>query len=131
MRVLAYPRGDIFLVCFSVVSPHSFKNVSQVWVPEIRENVGADAKILIVGTKTDLREDRDTLNELRKKGMVPVDTLEGKKLAKELKVAGYLECSALTQKGLKEVFEEAGRKIMEPPQCKVTGLKRFMCWHSV
>ncbi|GMT33856.1 hypothetical protein PFISCL1PPCAC_25153, partial [Pristionchus fissidentatus] len=35
LRPLSYPETDIFLVCFSVVSPTSFENVKENWVPEI------------------------------------------------------------------------------------------------
>jgi len=35
LRPLSYPQTDVFLVCFSVVSPSSFENVKEKWVPEI------------------------------------------------------------------------------------------------
>ncbi len=34
------------------------------------------------------------------------------KMCKELSLAGYVECSALTQKGLKQVFDEAARIVV-------------------
>lgn len=33
-------------------------------------------------------------------------------MCKELGLAGYAECSALTQKGLKQVFDEAARIVV-------------------
>lgn len=33
LRPLSYPQTDAFLVCFSVVSPSSFENVKEKWVP--------------------------------------------------------------------------------------------------
>jgi Ras-related C3 botulinum toxin substrate 1 len=34
LRPLSYPQTDIFLVCFSVVSPASFENIKTKWLPE-------------------------------------------------------------------------------------------------
>ncbi|XP_074630995.1 rho-related GTP-binding protein RhoU-like isoform X3 [Acropora palmata] len=36
LRQLCYPATDVFIVCFSVVSPTSFANVGDKWLPEIR-----------------------------------------------------------------------------------------------
>jgi small GTP-binding protein len=56
LRPLSYPMTDVFLVCFSVVSPTSYENVSAKWIPELRHHA-PNAPIILVGTKTDLRED--------------------------------------------------------------------------
>lgn len=35
LRPLSYPQTDVFLTCFSIISPSSFENVSAKWYPEI------------------------------------------------------------------------------------------------
>ena len=57
LRPLSYPGTDVFVVCFSVASRWSFENVTQKWTPEVR-HFGPDVPILLLGTKTDLRNDR-------------------------------------------------------------------------
>ena len=48
LRPLSYPQTDVFLICYSVVSPSSFDNVSSKWVPEIRHHC-ADTPVLLIG----------------------------------------------------------------------------------
>ncbi len=52
LRPLSYPQTDVFLICFSVVSPSSFENVTSKWCPEIKHHC-ADAPILLVGKEND------------------------------------------------------------------------------
>ena len=44
-----YFQTDVFLICFSVVSPSSFENVTSKWCPEIKHHC-PDAPILLIGT---------------------------------------------------------------------------------
>ena len=54
IRKLNYDGTHCFVVCFSCVDLVTFDNVKNVWLKELRESV-LDAKILLVGTKADLR----------------------------------------------------------------------------
>ena len=53
-RPLAYPKTDVFLVCFCVCSFASYKNVRDKWVPEIRQFCPT-APVVVVGTQLDRR----------------------------------------------------------------------------
>ncbi|EJP62266.1 Small GTPase, Rho type [Beauveria bassiana ARSEF 2860] len=113
LRPLSYPQTDVFLICFSVVSPPSFDNVRAKWYPEI-DHHAPNIPIILVGTKLDLRDDAATLDSLRQKRMEPVSYEQALVCAKEIKAYKYLECSALTQRNLKSVFDEAIRAVLNP-----------------
>ncbi|KAJ1153934.1 hypothetical protein NDU88_006692 [Pleurodeles waltl] len=106
LRPLCYTSTDIFLLCFSVVSPSSFQNVGEKWVPEIRRHC-PKAPIILIGTQSDLREDVNVLIELDTCKEKPVAEEVAQLCAEEAKAVSYMECSALTQKNLKEVFDAA------------------------
>jgi cell division control protein 42 len=117
LRPLSYPQTDVFLVCFSVVSPASFENVKEKWVPEITHHC-QNVPFLLVGTQMDLREETAQLEKLSRNKMKPITIEQGEAAAKETKAVKYVECSALTQKGLKDVFDEAIMAALEPPVMK-------------
>ncbi|KAF8328573.1 cell division control protein 42 [Cantharellus anzutake] len=94
-RPLSYPQTDVFLVCVSVTSLASFENVKGKWFPEVLY----------------LRDDSQVLEKLARKKQRPVQPEQGERLAREL---GVVKCSALTQKGLQQVFDEAIVAALEP-----------------
>ncbi|PRP79495.1 Rho GTPase [Planoprotostelium fungivorum] len=117
LRPLSYPQTDVFLCAFSIISPASFENVSAKWHPEISHHC-PNTPVILVGTKLDLRDDRDTIDRLREKNQAPISYEQGMAKAKEINSVKYMECSALTQKGLKSVFDEAIRAVIVPPPMK-------------
>merc|ERR1712137_1460619 len=60
LRPLSYPQTDIFLICFAITSPTSFSNVKSKWWPEVTHHC-PNAKMILVGTKLDLREEKETV----------------------------------------------------------------------
>ncbi|XP_038598781.1 ras-related C3 botulinum toxin substrate 3 isoform X3 [Tachyglossus aculeatus] len=113
---------DVFLICFSLVSPASFENVRAKWYPEVRHHC-PNTPIILVGTKLDLRDDKDAIERLRDKKLAPITYPQGLAMAREIGSVKYLECSALTQRGLKTVFDEAIRAVLCPPPVKKPGKK--------
>jgi len=114
LRPLSYPQTDVFLVCFSVISTSSFENVRSKWVPEILHHAPG-VPLLLVGTKSDMRKDQATLQQLESRGQSMVTEEKAMAMAKDVGATRYLECSALTQEGLKQVFDDAIRAAMTKP----------------
>lgn len=106
LRQLSYDKTDVFLVCFSCVNPSSFQNVAMKWIPEIQEN-SPKTPFILVSTQTDIRDDANTISRLQKQRKKPVSKERGEALAKEWKAHKYLECSALTMEGVREVFDSS------------------------
>ena len=71
----------------------------------------------------DLRDDKETVQKLREKSLAPITTTDGQKLQKDIGAVKYVECSALTQKGLKTVFDEAVRAVLRPVNIKKKEMK--------
>lgn len=117
LRPLSYPQTDVFLVCFSIISPHSFDNVSSKWYEEIKFHA-AGVPIVLVGTKSDLRNDSEMISHLRSQGKEIVSKERAMEKKKEIQAVEYVECSALTQEGLKNVFDVAIRAALAPKKKK-------------
>ncbi|XP_030590905.1 ras-related C3 botulinum toxin substrate 1-like isoform X2 [Archocentrus centrarchus] len=94
----------------------------ETWLPEVRHHC-PKTPIILVGTKLDLRDDKNTLEKLKKDKLSPITYTQGQALSKEIGSVKYLECSALTQRGLKTVFDEAIRVMLSPPPVKKKGKK--------
>ena len=103
LRPLAYPQTDVFLACFSIISYASLEHYETY--PKVRYHCPT-VPMIVVGTKVDLRNDKATIDIDR---MAPVSFAQGVETANMIKAVKYLECSALTQLGVREVFEEAAR----------------------
>ena len=53
--ILLNMLSDIILICYSIESPESLKNVSEVWIQEIRHYCPT-CPIILVGNKSDLKD---------------------------------------------------------------------------
>ena len=106
IRSLSYPKTNVFLLCFSVTHRLSFENITESWIKEVRYHC-PKVPIILVGTKCDLREDPKTLEELKRCKSSLVTVEEAQQVANKITAVGYIECSALSRKGVKTVFETA------------------------
>ncbi|CAG8563963.1 2266_t:CDS:2 [Paraglomus brasilianum] len=108
LRPLSYPDSHVILICFAVDSPDSLDNVQEKWISEVM-HFCQGLPTLLVGCKKDLRFDPKTIEELRKTSQRPVTPEEGMAVAQRIGAYKYLECSAKTGDGVREVFEHATR----------------------
>mmetsp|Transcript_5014 Transcript_5014/g.14790 ORF Transcript_5014/g.14790 Transcript_5014/m.14790 type:complete len:166 (+) Transcript_5014:263-760(+) len=117
LRPITYPRTQVVLICFSVVNRASFEDVTAKWGPEVRSHLPPKVPILVVGLKSDMRQDKSM------QGKSVVSFVEGETAAEAIGAVRYMECSALTQDNLKQVIDEgvrAARKRTNRGYCVVS-----------
>uniref|UniRef100_A0A2R9CFI9 Rac family small GTPase 1 n=1 Tax=Pan paniscus TaxID=9597 RepID=A0A2R9CFI9_PANPA len=85
---LSYPQTDVFLICFSLVSPASFEKVRAKWYPEVEHHCPNTPIIL----------------KLKEKKLTPITYLQGLAIVKDIGAVKYLKCSALTQREIQAVL---------------------------
>ncbi|CAG8909893.1 unnamed protein product [Penicillium egyptiacum] len=107
LRALSYPGTDVLLVCFSVISRHSFNNVGCFWLSEIQHFLPS-VPWLLIGTRIDQRGQYDTVNNIPWNR--PVTTGEAIRKAKRLGAFKYIECSSLERINVDEVFEQVSNR---------------------
>jgi len=126
LRPLSYPQTDVFLICFSIISPSSLENVPSKWHPEIDHHCHG-IPIVLVGTKKDLRDDPETVSRLKEKGMAPLTPEQGETTAKKIGAAKYMEISSLRGEGLKELFDTAIQTVITSAAAAPGGKKGKGC----
>ena len=112
LRPLSYPDTDVILMCFSIDNPDSLANISEKWAPEVR-HFCPNVPIILAGNKKDLRNDENTKRELSKTKQEPVKSEEGSFICERIKAYAYLECSAKTREGVRDVFETAAKAALK------------------
>eukprot|EP00168_Porphyra_purpurea_P006669 TRINITY_DN18219_c0_g1_i1.p2 TRINITY_DN18219_c0_g1~~TRINITY_DN18219_c0_g1_i1.p2 ORF type:complete len:242 (+),score=78.13 TRINITY_DN18219_c0_g1_i1:169-894(+) len=110
LRPLSYPGSDIVLLCFSTVSEGSYDAIVEKWHPEV-DHYAKGVPTLLVGTKVDMRE--EGIQDPHEEEFEPISAEQGKELADDIGAVGYVECSAKTRQGLKEIFATAIKIVMD------------------
>ncbi|KAM4709302.1 rho-related GTP-binding protein RhoH isoform 1-T2 [Discoglossus pictus] len=116
IRPISFQHADIVLLCFSVANHASFLNVRNKWISEVRQHL-PHIPVLVVATQTDQRE----IEHMR---LPCINSVDGKQLAQDVRAKGYMECSALSNRGVQQVFECAVRTAVNQAK-KRARRKRF------
>ena len=112
LRPLSYPDTDVILMCFSIDAPDSLDNIPEKWTPEVK-HFCPNVPIILVGNKKDIRNDEGIRRELSRMKQEPVRSEQGRVMAETINAFSYLECSAKTKEGVREVFETATRAALQ------------------
>lgn len=114
IRSLSYPQTDVFILCFSLVSPESYNNIEKIWIPEIQTE-DPNIPYILVGLKSDLRDSYPRVpREYQNDVVRPISTSEGEALKNKIGARYYIECSALDNYHIMTVFESAIDEVILP-----------------
>jgi len=117
LRPLSYPDSHVVLICFAIDLPDSLENVQEKWIGEVM-HFCPKVPVMLVGCKKDLRRDPQTIETLRKQNQRPITPEQGQAVAQKIGARMYLECSARTGEGVREVFQTATRSALLKPKRK-------------
>jgi len=117
LRPLSYPDSHVVLICFAIDLPDSLENVQEKWIGEVM-HFCPKVPVMLVGCKKDLRRDPQTIENLRKQNQRPIAPEQGQAVAQKIGARQYLECSARTGEGVREVFQHATRAALLKPKRK-------------
>eukprot|EP00826_Nyctotherus_ovalis_P033932 TRINITY_DN2774_c0_g1_i1.p1 TRINITY_DN2774_c0_g1~~TRINITY_DN2774_c0_g1_i1.p1 ORF type:complete len:201 (+),score=46.75 TRINITY_DN2774_c0_g1_i1:48-605(+) len=108
-----YKKAFGILLAYDITDLDSFKSVDN-WIKSIKDKGNAIMEVVLVGNKTDLKDDRK------------VSTTMGQKLAQSYKIP-FIETSAMDGSGVIEAFKMLIENILRNEglvgQCKTEGTK--------
>ncbi|KAL0489128.1 Ras-related protein Rac [Acrasis kona] len=111
LRPMSYSGVDLFLICYSVADIKSYEKVKEC-VAEVRQHA-PNKDIVLVGTKTDLRDCQNTMDRLRSEGLIPLYQSQGESKSAEVHAAKYYECSSKNSSSVRKMFEESIRLVIQ------------------
>ena len=91
-----YRNASLAFMVYAINSKESFLNINK-WLKEVKINSNPDIKIILIGNKSDLDNERQVIYE------------EAKKFKEENQISYFEETSAKTGLNAKKVFEEAAK----------------------
>ena len=102
--MVLFPRPPtLSLTVIPTLSPTVLSTIAGLptvlqWVPEVR-HFCPNTPFVLVGCKSDLRDDADTITELKKLHRQPVSATQAQQVADQIGAIGSIACSAQTKVG--------------------------------
>ena len=94
-----FKGSDGIILCYSITDTKSFDNINK-WMAQIKSLAPIDVKVLLVGNKTDLEEERKLSIE------------QGKEMAEKYGIQLF-EASAKTGENVPEIFQRMAEMVLE------------------
>ena len=101
---------------------------------EIRSQIPS-SMVILVGTKLDMRNMPEVVEDLAQKDQFPVSTEQGEQLKEVIGAMAYIECSSQTEDGIAMLLEQTAKKVCEVKttkkhrHCAVMWLQKAL-WHK-
>ncbi len=96
-----YKDARIIIYVYDITDKKSFEEIKKYWYKETTDNMDSNVVLALIGNKIDLYENEQVTDE------------EGQKFAKEIN-AIFKTTSALSNIGVNWIFENIGKKILNP-----------------
>ena len=96
-----YKSADVIIFVYDITSENSFNSIKNYWYTETINNTDKNPILVLAANKSDLYKDEKINNS------------EGKNYANEIK-AIFGKISALSNSGINRLFENIGKKIIDP-----------------
>ena len=96
-----YQNAVAVILVYDITIRDTFEQLKEYWIKEIKENAPPDIILALAANKSDKYKDEQ------------VDINEGKELARQLN-AIFKSTSALSSKGIDELFLTIGQKFLDP-----------------
>ncbi|KAK2187335.1 hypothetical protein NP493_169g04034 [Ridgeia piscesae] len=122
LRPLSYPDVHVIVMCFAIDNPDSLENIVEKWSPEV-DHFCPNVPVILVGNKKDLRNDPAVHEELSKRKLKPVATEDALLVAQRIGAHAYLECSAKTRDGVRDIFEMAAKASLTRHRRGIKGMR--------
>jgi cell division control protein 42 len=99
--ILKFNQVLVFLLCFSIMSHQSYIEVAEKYIHEVRHY--PDVPCILVGTKIDLRNDKEKKQRLMQQKKSIISHEEGEFMAKKLGCLAYFEISTMEGVGVEDL----------------------------
>ena len=94
-KIGSYANSDLFVCTFSIGHPESLATAESKRIPELR-SYQPNVPIILLGLKSDLRDDEEQLEKLSRLQQKPITHAQGARLAQKMGCITYHECSNKT-----------------------------------